>query len=425
MSHTSQQRKKESRKTKEKPSLQNDMDFKLRRVRIKIIGIGGGGTSIVADIARSLKGARFALVDCDRHLLKKSGKGAKIFLVGEEMTRGLGTGMDRELGQKIIEAEKEKINQIIKGADILILISSLGGGFGSGAVPLLAELARKTGAITLGIFTLPFEFEGNRKVQLAKDTLQQLENYLSGELVIPNDKIFNFVNKKTPFKKALSLLNERIVKLLKSLIETISKPGIINLDFSDLKTIFKGNGKLLYFRTVETSGPNRAEEAIKMLFQPSLYFQQVPFGNLQRILLNISGGSDLSLKEVELLGKKACSINPRSKIILGISEQPKYHGKLGVVFIGVGNHIKKRGALEETKKPKYPKKITKRLSPKKTIEKKAVSSHTKPDISAKKPKAKLRRNALEIEKEEKRMQEEQLLREKDWEIPAFLRKKVK
>ncbi|MCD6233134.1 cell division FtsZ family protein [bacterium] len=416
------------KKSEKKESDNRKTPFKLRKVKVEVVGIGGGGSSIVTEIAKGLKGARFALIDCDKHILKKAGNNVRAVLLGEKITKGLGTGMDRDLGARIVENSKDKVNQIFKGNDILILISSLGGGFGSGATPLLADLARKTGSITLGIFTLPFSFEGEKKSQLAKGSLQKIEEYLSGKLVVPNDKIFEFGSKKTPFKKALSLLNEKIIDLLKSLMEVISKPGVINLDFSDLKTIFKGSGKLVYFKTIEAQGPNRAEEVIKKIFQPSLHLQP-PSRTFQRVLLNIAGGKDLSLKEVELLGKKVCSLNPRVKMILGISENQKYNGKLKVTFIGVGDN--REGVKKNTKdkqKTVGEKRRRSNKKKKKALQKKDNTKWLKkPMLESGKKKANfhLRRNALEIRKEEKAAEEKQLLEEKDWEIPAFLRKKIK
>ncbi len=412
---------------------------KPRRIKVKIIGIGGGGSSIVLDIAKNLKGVKFAIVDCDRQVFRKAKANVKATLVGEKLTKGLGTGLDKDLSREVLQNSKEKISQLFKNADILIFVISLGGGFGSTAASFLAEMTKKVQGVTLGIFTLPFSFEGEKKQAMAREALESLEGNLGGKIIVANDKIFNFIDKKTSFRKSLSLLNRRLIGPLSSLIEIISKPGIINLDFADLKTIFKGKGKLVYLKTIQAEGPNKVEEITKNIFHSSIYTSN-SLTNFQRILVNIAGGKNLTLKEVEALANKICDINPRAKIILGISEIPKYNDKVRITFIGVSNgdnrgrHFKtpeKKGQQKGAKKGKEGRSQSQKKSFKKPLKKIKAIQPLKggKEQVIKKRKAeyafpRVRRSALEIKKAEEKAQDEELAREKEWEIPAFLRRKT-
>jgi cell division protein FtsZ len=390
-----------------------------RRIKIKVIGIGGGGASIVSEIARHLKGVSFLVADTDTKVFKKVKRGIKVFQFGQNLAGGMGTGMDPELAQKAAEAEKEKIAKIFSGQDLVIFIGCLGGGVASGAGPVFAEVARTTTTshkgqppITLGIFTLPFSFEGEKKMKIAKRALEKLRENLSGTVFVSNEKIFQIIDKKTPLKKALSSLNQIFIEWLKDLIEVISKPNLINIDFADLRTILKERGKLLFFSQAVAQGANRQEE----LFQNPL-FENTP-KNVRRILFNISGGKDLGLKELERVSKEISELNPRAKIIFGVSENPKYKGKIKITLIAVSESEQKQKWLGE-KKPKKSQgkkkeKLEVKIKQKKQAEPKRVVK-----------KKKIRRTALEIKKAEKEAQEREWVQEPEWEIPAFLRRKIK
>jgi cell division protein FtsZ len=180
-------KKKIKPKTKPKPK---KVLFRPRRIKIKVIGIGGGGSSIVSEIARNISNASFVVIDSDHRVIKKAGRGIKVIQLGQELTNGLGTGMDVSLGQKIAEKEKERIIKMLKDQDLVILIGSLGGGFASGALPVFAELTKELKNISLGIFTLPFRFEGEKKMRIAQESLEKIKENLSGQFIISNENIF-------------------------------------------------------------------------------------------------------------------------------------------------------------------------------------------------------------------------------------------
>ena len=416
---------KKSRKPKKlKKSKTLSFSFKPRRIRIRVIGIGGGGSSIVSEIARSVKKTNFLIVDSDHRVAKKGGRNVKVFQFGQDLTGGLGTGMNVDLGEKIARKEKEKIARMFKDQDLVILIASLGGGFASGAAPVFAEIAKDFKNISLGIFTLPFRFEGEKKLRIAEEAVEKIKENLSGQFVIANERIFQIIDKKTPLKRALSSLNRSLILMLEDLIEMISKPGLINIDFADLRTILKGRGRLIYFGSAFSQGPNRAEEAVKKVFQNPLSIRDL--GKSRKILFNIKGGKDLTLREVEKISSGICSFNRTAKIIFGISQDSKCNGKIKLTLLEVGEEkhekkkkqsgIKGKGLSDQEKTSEKKKKP----SLAKTKKEKQIKV-----VFKKEKKKKIRRSGLEIRKAKKEEEEQEWTKEPEWEIPAFLRRKSK
>ncbi len=408
--------------------------FKPRKIRIKVLGIGGGGASIVAEMAQNLKNVSLLVADTDARVFKKVRKGVRVFQFGEKLAGGMGTGMDPDLARKAALAEKEKIVKIFQEQDLSILVGSLGGGVASGAGPVFAEVARDQRNISLGIFTLPFNFEGEKKLKVAKNAMDKLRENLSGIIVVPNEKIFKIIDKRTPLKKSLSSLNQIFAGWLNDLIAVISKPNLINIDFADLRTILGERGKVLFFAQSMAQGPNRVEEVIKNIFQSPI-FEGAPKG-VRRILFNVTGGKDLKLKEVEAVSETVANLNPRAKIIFGISESPEHNGKIKLTLLAVSDKEKgekKREASSgvSSKKRKVVRSLPKKK--KKPVSVKVKSKTDKKDISfsgrdsqqKKQRKGRVRRSALEVRKAEKEAQEREWAPEGDWGVPAFLRKKGK
>ncbi len=390
-----------------------------RRIRIKIVGLGGGGSSIVSEMAQSLSGVSFVVADTDKRPVRgRASSKVKHFYFGEKLLAGMGTGMNPELASQAAMEEKEKIAKIFKDQDLVVLVGCLGGGVASGAGPLFAQTAfeRDKSAITLGIFTLPFQFEGEKKMKLAQKAVSQLRGNLSAIIVTANEKIFQIVDKKTPLKKALSSLNQIFGQYLSDLIEIIAKPSLINIDFADLRTILKERGQTLYFSQAAAQGANRAEEINKRVFTGPL-FGQAP-ANVKRILFNISGGKDLTLKEVETISQHIASLNRKAKIIFGISQQPNLAGRIKLTLLAVGEgEVKKNN---ESKKRKKKPIVLPKKSALKTLKK---SLEKVKEVKPKEDKQKTRRSALEVKKtEEEDNEKEWAGGEPEWEIPAFLRK---
>ena len=413
------QKKKTSKKRKEL--------LKPRRIKIRVVGVGGGASSILNEMARSLKGVSFLIADTDQRSFKRVASGVRVFQFGQELTKGWGTGMNPEIAERAALACKEKIKKIFQDLDLVILISCLGGGVSSGASAVFSQALKEEKGLSLGIFTLPFNFEGEKKAKLARDSLKDLKENLSGIIVLSNEEILKRAEKKTSLKKSLSLMNQVLIDYFRDLIEMISQVGIINIDFADLRTILKGNGQAVCFSRGVGGGENRVERALGEYFESPFFISP---SKIKKILFNVAAGSDLRLKEVEKIAEEISNLNPKAKIIFGISQNSKLGKKIKITFLGVGENFlekeEKKKISEEKKSSKEKKeskeKITLKGKSKKKITKKAEKEKAqKPE---KKKKIKVRRSALEVKKAEEEAREKEWFGEEDWEIPSFLRKKM-
>ena len=436
----------------------------VHKTKVRVIGIGGGGGTIVSEIISRIKKADFIVANTDSKALNAIKK-AKRFQFGINTTKGLGTGMNVEVGEMAALEEKEKIEKLFEEQDVCIIVSSLGGGSGSGATPVFAKLSRNSNCLTYGIFTMPFEFEGAKKMEIAKEALDKIRPHLNAFSIIPNERIFKIIDKNTPLKDALSAINERLAKNLSGLIEMIYLPGLINIDFADLRTILSGRGKLSYLNTVEINTSNK-EDAIKKVISSPLYPYTI--NGCKDIVYNMVGSKGLQLSEVSKISKIiADSVSKNAKIIFGINQGLKSSDKLKITLLATGCSTK--GVIEHKKKiVKAVKKIVKpqlKLEPvkieeskpePKLIEKKKVKRKPQPTRLAnrvpsrmtgqttqepkkvEKPKPivqarpvqvetsneiGIRRNALEVRKAVEQEENELLEKENIWEIPAILRKK--
>ncbi len=449
----------------------------LFKAKIKVIGIGGGGGSIVSEIGRSLQKAKFIVADTDTRNFKKR-QGIKYFFFGQKLTHGLGTGLNPGLGKMAAEEERERIVELFKDDDMVIFVASLGGGIGSGAAPVFAEISKDFKGISFGVFTLPFNFEGKSKYKIAYKALRQLRNSLNVSITIPNERIFKVIDTNTAITEAFSLVNKNLIESLESLINLIYNPGVINIDFADLRTILKGKGNLAFLNTVEASGRNKIEKITNELLNNPLY-QNNNF-IIERILFNIQGGKNLSMFDVDKISKTIADQNLRAKIIFGISKNAKYKDKVKVTILTVGAPIKKDITIKKTvRAPRIIKKLKKKIKKVKIIRKKDkkrkrptkslgksprlekipllgglvpafnnipvnLEGSVKPTVveisesrgasqqptgqlpenivKSQNQKKAIRRTALEIKKAEELEESKKSQQEKEWEIPAFLRK---
>jgi len=409
--------KKEVKKPKQRK--ENNL-LKPRKIKIKIVGVGGGASSILNEMSHSLKGVSFLIADTDHRSFRRVPYSVKTFKFGEELTRGWGTGMNTEIGEKAAQASKEKIKKLFEGFDLVILVSCLGGGVSSGASPVFSQELKELKRLSLGIFTLPFSFEGEKKLRIAKESLEKMKDNLSGVIVMPNEYILKLSDKKTSLRKSLSLMNKILIDYLKDLIEMISSPGIINIDFADLKTILKGKNQVCLFGRGLAQGANRVEEALKEIFENPFFIKPK---RIKKILFNVAGGESLTLRDVEAVATEISKLNPRAKIIFGISKDPQLGKKIRVTLLGIGdNFLEKESSEEKREKEKQKGVVSKKESGKKREKKKESSSSSKTQKTGRK--SKVRRTALEVKKAEKIEEEKEWWQEPDWEIPAFLRNKT-
>lgn len=396
-------------------------DEMVHQTRMKIIGIGGGGGSIVSEIVSQIQKVDFVAANTDFQALRQVSRGVKLFHFGQNITHGLGCGMDVKIGQKAAREEKEKIVRLFKNVDLAVIVASLGGGTGSGAAPEFARIAKELGVITLGIFTTPFKFEGGKRIQVAKNSLERLVPFLNTLTIIPNENIFKIIDKQTSIKGAFSAINKRLADNLRGIIEMVYLSGLINIDFADLKTILEGRGKLAYLNSALAQGANRAEEVVKEVLKSPL--NEYGIEGAEKIIFNITASMELKMQEVEKISRPISDFNRRAKIIFGVSQSSDYKDKIRLTLLAVGCG----------KEPKEQKKKKEPLPPANSEPSPQAKSKAKPQTKPKskpKPKIKIkpiadhsRRNALELKKATEKDQDNLLSQESQWDIPAFLRKK--
>jgi len=419
---------------------------KVKKVKIRVVGIGGGGGNIVSEIAGRIGGASFVAANTDSQALKHINKKVIPLQFGESFTHGLGTGMNPEIAALAAEADKEKIKKIFQGQDLVILIATLGSGTGSGASPYFAKVSRSLGNLTLGIFTLPFKFEGEKKREIASAALDNLKSRVNAFVVVPNERIFQLVDKTTPLASAFSEINKILAKDLEGLIEIIFQPGLINIDFADLRTILSGTGKLAFLNTVEVPKSEGAtKEAIEKTVNSPLFSYNVK--GAKGALFNIAGEKDLELSEVSQISETIFNLtNKEAKIIFGVSQGQKYKGVIKTTLLAVGCQMRdffgnppararkktKPAVVKKKEKPKNPpkrKKTIKKKSPpslklRRAKQKKLPLKIPIKSFDAAQGRQEIRKNALQVRQEAEQEEAKILAEEQTWQTPAFLRKKI-
>ena len=412
---------------------------KMRSVRVRLVGIGGGGGSIVSSVSCKVKGASFYAVDTDVRALRGLSRKVKKIHFGQDITHGMGTGMDFDIGRESIKNEKENLKNIFKNQDVVILVGCLGGGLASGASAVLADLSKKSDSLTYGIFTLPFKFEGKRKAKIAKSSLKEIRNYVNAFSVIPNERIFEVIEKTAPLKKALAVINNHLSQSIQGLIEIIYKTGLINIDFADIETIFSGRGKLAYLNSIKINKNDDKKELVKKLIDSSLYPYGIEGGDA--VLFNISGQRNLSLSQVNKIAEAISEkVYKNAKIIFGISDsRNKSTTRVNLLVVGCdqATFFKKpdeKKFKSKTKKKILKKKVIKKVQPKKE-EKKEIKKPKKIKRKKKSKKIriktekvkkeiiKVRKNALQVKEDIRKEEEEIISKENLYKIPTFLRKK--
>lgn len=263
---------------------------------IKVIGVGGGGNNAVNRmIEHGVEGVEFISVNTDAQALNMSKAEIKL-QIGEKLTRGLGAGANPEIGKKAAEESREQIEEVIKGADMVFVTAGKGGGTGTGAAPVIAQIARDLGALTVGVVTRPFSFEGIRRQRQANAGIEALKEAVDTLIVIPNDRLLEIVDKNTPMLEAFREADNVLRQGVQGISDLIAKPGLINVDFADVKTIMSNKGSALMGIGVAT-GENRAVEAAKKAVSSPLL--ETSIDGAKGVLMNISGGPSLSLFEVQ------------------------------------------------------------------------------------------------------------------------------
>ena len=362
--------------------------------QIKVVGVGGGGSNAVNRmIAEGLRGVEFIAVNADAQALLMSDAPQRI-RIGDKLTRGLGAGGQPEIGNKAAEESSHEIEEIVQGADMVFVTCGMGGGTGTGAAPVIAEIARETGALTIGVVTRPFSFEGSRRQNVAIEGIERLKEKVDTLIIIPNDRLLEIVDKKASMTEAFRTADDVLRQGIQGISEVITVPGLINLDFADVRSIMNGGGTSL-MAVGSASGENRAVDAAESAVASALL--DVTIDGAQGILFNITSGPDLTLFEVneaaEIVKQKA---HPDANIIFGAVIDDTMAEQLRITLIATGFD-----AAAERK----PYVAGRRQEDRKTI---AF------------PKAKIKEPAERLEP----AQEEPTYDPEDLEVPTFLRKRI-
>lgn len=301
---------------------------------IKVIGVGGGGSNAVNRmIENGIQGVEFITVNTDVQALNLAKSEHKL-KIGEKLTRGLGAGANPEVGKKAAEESREAIVQALKGSDLVFVTAGMGGGTGTGAAPVIAEIAKECGALTVGVVTRPFTFEGRKRATHAEQGIAALKEKVDTLIVIPNDRLLEIVDKKTPMVEAFKEADNVLRQGVSGISDLIMVPGLINLDFADVKTIMTERGSALMGIGVG-SGENRAAEAAKKAIHSPLL--ETSIEGARGVIMNITGGSNLSLYEVnEAAEIVIAASDPEVNVIFGaiIDESLKEEIKVTVIATG-------------------------------------------------------------------------------------------
>ena len=282
---------------------------------IKVIGIGGAGNNAVNRMVESgIKGVEFITVNTDRQALLLSKAASKI-QIGEKITRGLGAGANPDIGAQAAEESKSEIAEALRGADMVFVTAGMGGGTGTGAAPIVAATAKEMGILTIGVVTKPFTFEGKKRLSQAERGIESLKGKVDTLVVIPNDKLLQVIDRKTSIVEAFKMADDVLRQGVQGISDLIAIPGLVNLDFADVKTIMLNTG-MAHMGVGRASGENRAEDAAKQAVQSPML--ETSIEGARGVIINITGGTNLGLHEVntaaELIQR---SVDPEANIIFG------------------------------------------------------------------------------------------------------------
>ena len=322
--------------------------------RIKVIGGGGSGKNAVNHMINSkVKGVEFIVVNTDAQDLHHSLANKKIH-IGKNLTKGLGTGMNPELGKRAAEETKEELQEAIKGADMVFVAGGAGGGTYSGAAPVIAKIAKELGILTIAVVTRPFFFEGVQRNKIADQAIEELKKNVDAIIVVPNDRLLAMVNKETTAKSAFAVCDDILRQAVEGISDLITTPGTINIDFADIRAIIENAGSAL-MGIGRASGEKRAEEAARMAINSPLL--EVSINGAKGVLFSIAGGDDVTLFEIQDAAKVITeSIDPNAKVIFGTIHTDKLKkNEIQITVIASGfsdNQQNKKSLFHSVTSPK-------------------------------------------------------------------------
>ena len=394
----------------------------LAQIRIKVIGLGGAGCNAVNTmIAAGLTGVEFVVANTDVQSLNKSATKYKIQL-GPECTRGLGAGANPEVGKEAALESENEIRTALEDANMVFVTAGMGGGTGTGGAPVAARLARELGVLTVGVVTKPFQHEGKRRMGHAEEGLRELRRHVDSLLVIPNQKLLTLVDKSTPVLEAFRVADDVLRQAIKGITDVITTPGLVNVDFADVKTVMSYRGRAVMGMGV-AKGPNRSLEAAQQAITSPL-LEEAGIEGAKGLLLNITGSGDLSLHEVDeasTIAKEAA--DPQANIIVGHVIDPGLEDEVIVTVIATGFEqsqdflrAKSQPAVSQGAQERLHLSVPQAPQPVLTMARTASGDASAPDLD--RP-AFMRRGESEA-----RVEQGNLLVDADWDVPTFLRRRA-
>lgn len=307
----------------------------LHPINIKVLGVGGSGCNAISRMEKDrIRGVELIALNSDYQDLKKTKADAKI-QIGRKLTQGLGTGMNPEMGRKAAEEQQQEIQKAVEGAGMIFVACGLGGGTGSGAAPAIAEIAKNSGALTVAVVTRPFSFEGAYRQRIAQESINLIKNKVDSLISISNDKLLAALNPNTTLSNAFWVCDEILRQAVQSISDLVLSPGIINVDFADVRSILKNSGRAI-FGIGRAKGEKRAETAARAAIESPLF--DAPARGAKGVLFNVSGGMDISLAEVEDAAKIITSeINSQARVIFGaVHDQSLPKGEIKITVVATG-----------------------------------------------------------------------------------------
>lgn len=301
---------------------------------IKVVGVGGGGNNAINRmIEAGLQGVDFISINTDAQSLQSSLANKKI-QIGSKLTKGLGAGANPEIGKAAADESKEELYKLLQGADMVFITAGMGGGTGTGAAPVIAQISKEVGALTIGVVTKPFSFEGKKREASSRDGIEKLSQFVDSLIIVQNDKLLELADKRTPMLQAFKMADDILRQGVQSISDLIVMPALINLDFADVRTIMSENGAAL-MGIGKSTGENRAQEAALASISSALLDTSID--GAKGVLLNITGGNDLTLYEVnEIASIVTDACDDEVNVIFGAAIDPDIQDEVSVTVIATG-----------------------------------------------------------------------------------------
>lgn len=396
--------------------------------KIKVVGVGGSGNSAISRmIDAKIKGVDFVAINTDAQALHHSKAQEKIH-IGKNLTKGLGAGMNPEIGRQAAEENRDEIQEVLKGADMVFVTCGLGGGTGTGAAPIVAETAKELGALTVGVVTKPFAFEGSQRRAIAEEGYENLRDRVDALITIPNDKLLSIIDRKTTLINAFRIVDDVLRQGVQGISDLITKPGIVNVDFADVRAIIEDSGSALMGIGI-ASGDNRAVEAAKAAINSPLL--ELSIDGAKGVLFNISGSNDLTMLEInEAANIITENIDPNAKVIFGaVTDDQIRKGEVQITVVATGFDVLKVKEPSAGLFNRVTSSTSKSRSVSQTISETSQEEEIEEVITF--PSRKVEQPVMIIEEKIQprspvaRGESQELTEDEDLEIPAFIRRKMK